>query len=457
MSQLAQQMAMGNMLAGGPTPLAQSLAAQTPQAPANMFTAQPVNTMQMQALHQERQAQETMQQQAMQAAEAQAQQAAQMQADFDSMMDEQDPARFSRAMMGYVLKYPQQHTPYKEIFDRMGADEKRARLSATAPIWSALKAGDPNAALNAVRRQMEIAPESERQGLEMLGQQIMENPQQAMMTVTSALFGLDSAAFKAMAEAENEQAKNAREEAAAGGLREKTAAETAAQYASVEERKATAELRRAETELRKLESSGAMTQEKHLKIQELKGKIAIQEQNLKTLQSDPIKKSNADIRAIDQTINVAEKLLKHEGFQTLFGTTWVPEFIPGTARHGAKALMNQLDAKSFLASIPQMSGFGALSEKEGAKVSAALNSINEKMSEADVTKAINEDLIPALKKMKAAAEEEKAKLSTGGPAPASAAQSGGVSSRQQAFDDMKKKAPQLSDAEINAVLKGAGY
>lgn len=85
-------------------------------------------------------------------------------------------------------------------------------------------------------------------------------------------------------------------------------------------------------------------------------------------------------------------LAKHPGFTNLFGSnvglssTW----FSGSDASGAKAIYDQIKGKLFLDGISQMKGMGALSDAEGAKVTAAASSLSNLQSESDAKKSIQE-------------------------------------------------------------------
>ena len=95
-------------------------------------------------------------------------------------------------------------------------------------------------------------------------------------------------------------------------------------------------------------------------------------------------------------IDTLKDLRYHPGFNGLFGlfgTTW----LAGDAAD-AEAKLKQVGAKSFLESISQMRGLGSLSDAEGARLEAALISLNKGMSEDGAKKAIDKMLSTLYKK-----------------------------------------------------------
>jgi hypothetical protein len=63
----------------------------------------------------------------------------------------------------------------------------------------------------------------------------------------------------------------------------------------------------------------------------------------------------------------------HPGFQDAVGSTWKPgfRFIPGTDAATFQTFQDQIEGTAFLSAFESLKGGGAISEKEGAKATAA--------------------------------------------------------------------------------------
>jgi len=95
------------------------------------------------------------------------------------------------------------------------------------------------------------------------------------------------------------------------------------------------------------------------------------------------KKLNAPAQLANLTIfsSSLTQLKNHPGFTNAFGLGGAAlSKISGSAAAGAKAKLDQVDAQSFLATIPQMKGLGALSDAEGSRVTRALTSLSQELS-----------------------------------------------------------------------------
>ena len=82
----------------------------------------------------------------------------------------------------------------------------------------------------------------------------------------------------------------------------------------------------------------------------------------------------------------------HPGFQDAVGATWKPgaRFIDGTAASDFQTLQDQVEGSAFLSAFEALKGGGAISEKEGAKATAARLRMKLSQSEGEYVKAARE-------------------------------------------------------------------
>jgi len=83
---------------------------------------------------------------------------------------------------------------------------------------------------------------------------------------------------------------------------------------------------------------------------------------------------------------------KHPGFANAVGSTWLPgiRFVPGTDAANFQALFNQVEGTAFLEAFNVLRGAGAITEKEGAKATAARTRMSLAQSETEFTAAARE-------------------------------------------------------------------
>lgn len=106
----------------------------------------------------------------------------------------------------------------------------------------------------------------------------------------------------------------------------------------------------------------------------------------------------------------------HPGFQNAVGTTWLPgaRFVPGTDAADFQARFDQIKGASFLEAFESLKGGGAITEKEGAKATDAINRMALAQSEREFVSAAR-DLQEVVRKGVANAQTRAAR--SGGAAP----------------------------------------
>jgi hypothetical protein len=82
----------------------------------------------------------------------------------------------------------------------------------------------------------------------------------------------------------------------------------------------------------------------------------------------------------------------HPGFENAVGATWLPgaRFVPGTDAASFQALQDQVEGTAFLSAFEALKGGGAISEKEGAKATAARLRMTLAQDEKEYVKAARE-------------------------------------------------------------------
>lgn len=124
---------------------------------------------------------------------------------------------------------------------------------------------------------------------------------------------------------------------------------------------------------------GATTND--LKRQELGLKIEEKQNKLDQSKLDARKAEDSAVANIDASITAADKLLEHPGFSSAVGLSSVLPTRPGSDSADFEAELESFNAKTFLSNVSQMKGLGALTEAEGAKLTAAAGAIKKGMSE----------------------------------------------------------------------------
>lgn len=115
------------------------------------------------------------------------------------------------------------------------------------------------------------------------------------------------------------------------------------------------------------------------------------------------------VSKIDAMAQSIDKLLAHPGMKTVYGPSGLLDprnYVPGTDAQGAKALLDNINAQSFMVSVKEMRGLGALSNAEGLKVQQAFTyATNPNLSDQEAAEAW-QNLRVKLDGLRAAAEKE---------------------------------------------------
>jgi hypothetical protein len=170
-----------------------------------------------------------------------------------------------------------------------------------------------------------------------------------------------------------------------------------------------------------------------LKRQELGVKIAEKQNKLEQGKIEFQKGIDSGVAKIDSSIEAADKLINHPGFSSAVGLSSALPTRPGSDAADFEAELESFNAKTFLTNVAQMKGLGALTEAEGAKLTAAAGAIRKDMSE----EALRKNLLT----MKEGMEKAKARMAGRGSQEQGPVE---VSTREQ-FDSLPSGAIYLED------------
>lgn len=124
------------------------------------------------------------------------------------------------------------------------------------------------------------------------------------------------------------------------------------------------------------------------------------------------------IVSTDRAIASAQELLQHPGRQAATGKSFPLGYVWGTDAYDFGAKLETLKAQVWLPEVEKMKGMGALSNAEGAKLTAAFQSLDPKMTEEGFYKSLTD----AVTQLKEARDRFLTKALTGYMPPPSAAQ-----------------------------------
>lgn len=340
--------------------------------------------------------------------EASAQQAAQsraqLQADLAALGPNASPAALSQLM----VKYPQMSEEFKRTYDVLDSEQQKSRVSQASQVYAALEANQPEMAQRLLTEQADAyrnsGMEREAKTLEDLAELTRVSPETAK--TSTGLFLASSMGPEKFTETftklqgERREAQLAPEQLSEA----QSKARQAAVKADFAESQAVLDLQKKGWDIYKIQEDAAIARE-NSRIAAMKAQLAKEQNELKRAElntkiADAQRKRDETLQAkvadaesargnIDNMLNNVDRIL-----QLPAGTiddsvgAWDGSWIGGVIDtfdqdvQNFKALMENLDAQAFLAQVPQMKGLGALSENEGKKLGAALQSFNTKQSEA---------------------------------------------------------------------------
>jgi hypothetical protein len=149
-----------------------------------------------------------------------------------------------------------------------------------------------------------------------------------------------------------------------------------------------ADIRRLQVEQKMLEDK-AKQKTTDLNQQELQQKIQANKQNqAQVMQERKNALTNAYTNSVD-TINLASAIMNSPGLSGATGLSSLFPTAPGSKTAKTESLIDTLNSKTYLDSVQQMKGMGALSDAEGKKLSSAIASLNTNMSEKDFKGSLN--------------------------------------------------------------------
>ncbi len=149
-----------------------------------------------------------------------------------------------------------------------------------------------------------------------------------------------------------------------------------------------ANIRRLQLEQKALEDK-AKEKTTSLNQQALQQKIKANKQNqAQLMQERKAGLTSAYTNATD-TINLAKTIMNSKGLSGATGVSSIFPTIPGSDTAKTESLLDTLNSKTYLDSVQQMKGMGALSDAEGKKLSSAIASLNTNLSEKDFKSNLN--------------------------------------------------------------------
>ena len=306
------------------------------------------------------------------------------------------------AALALSLKYPDMHAATKEAFGAWNSDRQQSELRDIGTLAAALKSGRHDVALGAVNRRIDTLKNAGQpsQEFEMLRDSITKDQEggtnhalgTAMVLLPYLPGGKEVLAnigtLGTEQRAQEVQPYKVREAAAGADKADAEAVEAGIKAANAPTATALSnqtarekiETARTEREIARLD-----TQIKQANSETERGRLQLQRAELQAKLDE--KKLTQGTEAQDQvdtvrqSLETVSKIMDHPGASGFFygpGTIGgkMTGFIPGTDRKDLEGLVTTLKSQQFLTGVKQMTGMGALSEKEGDKIGSAVASLD---------------------------------------------------------------------------------
>lgn len=329
---------------------------------------------------------------------------AQLQTDLAGLANKPDAKASDFSQM--MVKYPQLSEHFKRGWDTLNGEQQQNKLSTATQVYAAVNSGNTQIAVDLLKQQAaglrNSGKEAEAKAAETMAKFIEMDPKSAKTTtglLLSSLMGPEKFAdtFTKLEtegrEAALQPAKlTAAQAEAAKKLSEAKLEDIKARYG---EQNAITDLAKKGWDIKNIESE-ILNRKETNRIAAINASIAGRNADTNrgelVLKRDKFTAENADkVRArvsevttarsnIDNMLNTADQILKHPGLENATGSLAGRTMSIRQDSADFDALVGNLGSQAFLAQVPQMKGLGALSENEGKKLEAALQSFDQKQS-----------------------------------------------------------------------------
>lgn len=337
--------------------------------------------------------------------EAARQQQEQYNADIQAAMQAPTPEAFA----SLALKYPKYREAFKQSWDQIDAGRQQTELKDATELASMLQAGRSDMALARLDDRIKKAGEAGQptDKWQMLRDKIQADPQGAYGTVLHAIsavpggdkllenlgkLGTEQRA-QAKAPAELRTANAGADKAEADAATARITAKYADQQAIVDLQKKGWDIQKIQADIQiakeanRIAAMNAATNREgnSLKREELRLKVEEARSNLDSKIREKVATAESGAANIDNMLNTIERVKAAPGLDSVVGGLEgrLPAGLnPLSDKNSdAVALIDTLGSQAFLAQIPSIKGTGALSNAEGEKLQAALQSLSRVQSE----------------------------------------------------------------------------
>jgi hypothetical protein len=321
--------------------------------------------------------------------------AAQMNADLSSVFSKETPTASDYA--GLVVKHPQLSKQLKTSWDMLSEEQKTNKTQQVSEVYAALASGNNDVAKSLLETQRDAAKNSGNEAAARSAQVMVDlvdkHPELARSSTAMSLATLmgPEKFTDTFTKLENDQREKMRDPAMLS--KAQSDARKAAVDASFAESKAVGDLQKQGWDIYKIQEDTKIAKENSriaaMKAQldrekndVAKGLLSSKLEDAKLARDNVVREKAAGLSsargAIDNMLNTADRILA-----TPFGvvdsaagpvSSRMPTIIQDTSDF--EALIENLDAQSFIAQIPAMKNLGSLSNEEGKKLASSLQSFS---------------------------------------------------------------------------------
>jgi hypothetical protein len=338
----------------------------------------------------------------------------QMQQDIGAIVSKRVPTAKDYATL--TTKYPQFSEQFQQAWGMLNKEQQSNRITQASDVYSALEAGRVDVAQDLLEEQAQAAENSgnapSAKAARTLIKVIDANPDAAKTSVgmrLASMMGPDkfTETFTKLEQERREKSLDPSKLTKAQADARKAATE-----ADFTEAQIVGDLQKQGWDIYKIQEDAKVAKE-NSKIAALNAQIKREANDIKRdqmqIKLDEMKRKRDEaVQArvgevesargnIDNMLNNVDRILQMptgtiEDATGAWDGSWIGGVIDTFDQdvQDFKALMENLDAQAFLAQVPQMRGLGALSENEGKKLSAALQSFNRKQSTEQFVKNLKE-------------------------------------------------------------------
>jgi hypothetical protein len=320
---------------------------------------------------------------------------------------------------------PEQAKSVRENFAMMKDEKAKAALQRGGQVFSALSAGDKDVATQLIDEEISaMERDGNTQGvpaLKLWREKVQTAPQEAM-----DFFGLSLSMMPGGEKVIDSALKQRKAPMEMAGLE----VDNQLKQAEIGLKNAETSLKIAEAAAKRAESAGGKSEESQLKLE--KARLDLQEARNtaaeKKLQKDYEGKDA--ILKLDTAIGTVDRILKHPQLDDVVGMTdqWMAL---GESERKVATDIDTLKSQAFLAQLPGMRGFGALSEGDRLALTTAIGNINRGVSEKDFRNELK-NIKTIFNKMKTMSSE---RYGIEGESPASITVGGKTYTRPANFTD----------------------